>query len=266
MLFPVEKCYTDTIIVEQVPARLERMKSMDKHLTNSKIPAYVGVYNSLYSDIKSGVYPENESLPGEIALSETYGVSRNTLRQSLAILCEDGLIVRSQGRGTIVCARNETDVDGKIHNPMTHLARQKVDGVEIHYNYGAPTDIARAKLGLEKGDIVLASDAVYKVGGEVIGYSFTQVPTAVFNDIGVDATQDDGIDQLVTELIFEHAELWNATFKLVFSNEMESSFLQVEEGHPLVLLEAILHDGARQPFARCKFYFLMEHYQLRFQF
>lgn len=75
---------------------------MQKRLAHSKIPTYVGIYNSLYADITSGVYPENESLPGEVALAEKYNVSRNTLRQALAILCEDGLIVRAQGRGTIV--------------------------------------------------------------------------------------------------------------------------------------------------------------------
>ena len=238
---------------------------MDKRLTSSKMPAYVGVYNSLYSDIKNGVYPENESLPGEIALAEKYGVSRNTLRQALAILSEDGLIVRSQGRGTIVCPRHEAVVGGKVLNPLTNLAREKVDRVEIQYNYGPPTDIARSKLALEKGDIVLASDAVYWVGTDIVGHSFIQIPTAAFNDIGVDAAREDAVEQLVTRLIFEHAEFWNATFKLVCANEMEASFLQVEEGRPMILLEAVLHDQSRRPFARCKFYFLTEHYHLRFQ-
>lgn len=69
---------------------------------NGKVPVYVGVYNALYSDIMNGVYLENEILPGETALAEHYGVSRNTLRQALAILSEDGLIIRSQGKGTLV--------------------------------------------------------------------------------------------------------------------------------------------------------------------
>jgi len=238
---------------------------MHRHSTSSKIPTYVGVYNSLYSDIKNGVYLENESLPGEVALAEKYGVSRNTLRQALAILCEDGLIIRSQGRGTVVVPKQEAAVSGKMLNPMTTLARQQVDGVDIQYNYGPPTDIARGKLGLGKGDIVLASDVVYRVGHMVIGYSFIQIPTAVFNDIGVDTSQEDAIDQLVTHLVFEHAQLWRAVFKLVYANEMESSFLAVEEGTPILLLEAIFYDQSHHPFARGKFYFLPDQYHLEFQ-
>ncbi len=238
---------------------------MDKRLNSSKMPAYIDVYNSLYSDIKNGTYPEGESLPGEISLADKYGVSRNTLRQALAILCEDGLISRSQGRETIVCSHHEGNMSGKVFDPLATLARHSVDCIDIQYNYGPPTDIARTKLGLQKGDIVLASDAVYKVGAQITGYSFTQVPTSAFNAIGVDATKNDAIEQLVTHLIFEHAALWNASFKLVFANEMETHFLHVEEGHPLILLEAILRDQSHHPFARCKFYFLTEHYDLTFQ-
>ena len=49
---------------------------------NPHIPAYVGVYNKLYSDIINGVYLENDFLPGEETLAKKYNVSRNTLRQA----------------------------------------------------------------------------------------------------------------------------------------------------------------------------------------
>lgn len=238
---------------------------MQKRLAHSKIPTYVGIYNSLYADITSGVYPENESLPGEVALAEKYNVSRNTLRQALAILCEDGLIVRAQGRGTIVAPRRETPIGGKLLNPMTHFAKEKVDSVEIQYNYGPPTDIARVHLKLAKGDLVLASDALYHQNETIIGYSFTQIPTALFNELDVDITREDAVEQLVTHLIFEHAQFWHATVKLVYANEMEASHLQIPEGTPLLLLEVLLYDGGCAPFARAKFYFRPEYYRLQFQ-
>lgn len=238
---------------------------MQKRLAHSKIPTYVGIYNSLYADIISGLYPENESLPGEVALAEKYNVSRNTLRQALAILCEDGLIVRAQGRGTIVAPRNKAPIGGKPLNPMTHFAKDKVDSVEIQYNYGPPTDIARANLKLDKGDIVLASDALYHQNETIIGYSFTQIPTSIFNELGVDITREDAVEQLVTHLIFEHAQFWHATIKLVYANEMEASYLQIPEGTPLLLLEAILYDTNCIPFSRNKFYFRPEYYCIQFK-
>jgi GntR family transcriptional regulator of arabinose operon len=39
-------------------------------------------------------------LPTEKALTEEYGVSRNTLRQAIGELVAEGILTRSQGRGT----------------------------------------------------------------------------------------------------------------------------------------------------------------------
>lgn len=240
---------------------------MKNFLIDSKVPAYVAVYNSLYSDIKNGVYPPNESLPGELALAEKYGVSRNTLRQALAILSEDGLITRSQGKETIVAAPRETATPGKHLDPMVSLCRQEIDGVEIQFNYGPPTDIARNKLELEPEDIILASDLIYKVKDTVVGYTFTQVPVAHFKEIGVDTARPDAVEQLTTRQIFEHSDQWDLTVKLISANEMESHTLGIPVGSALILMETLLlAQNARRPFARCKFYFRTEFYHLRFLF
>lgn len=236
---------------------------MKNSLVGSKVPAYVAVYNSLYSDIRNGVYPPNESLPGELALAEKYGVSRNTLRQALAILSEDGLITRSQGKETIVAAVRE-GTPGKHGDPMLRLCRQEVDGVDIQFNYGPPTDIARSKLELGAGDIILAADLVYRVGETVVGYAFTQVPVAYFNDVGVDAVREDAVEQLTTRQIFEYSDQWDVTVKLIYANEMESPTLTVPVGTPLILMETLLRkQNQPRPFARCKFYFRPEYYHLR---
>ena len=241
----------------------EKVSRMKNSLAGSKVPAYVAVYNSLYSDIRNGVYPPNESLPGELALAEKYGVSRNTLRQALAILSEDGLITRSQGKETIVAAVRE-GTPGKHGDPMLRLCRQEVDGVAIQFNYGPPTDIARSKLELGAGDIILAADLVYRVGETVVGYAFTQVPVAYFNDVGVDAVREDAVEQLTTRQIFEYSDQWDVTVKLIYANEMESPTLTVPVGTPLILMETLLRkQNQPRPFARCKFYFRPEYYHLR---
>ncbi len=226
----------------------------------------MGVYNALYSDIADGAYRENETLPGENVLAERYGVSRNTLRQALAILSEDGLIVRAQGKGTLVAPKKDSEPAARPGNPMTGLAREAVSEVRIQYNYGPPTDIARARLGIGRSELVLAADSVYLAGAGVLGYSFTQVPAAMLSALGVDIGLEGEVEKLVTSAIFEQAETWDATFKMVQANEMEAAFLGAQEGRPLQLIEALLYGPGGQSLARCKFYFIPEHYQLRFQF
>ena len=73
-----------------------------KSLGNSKIPSYVPIYDRLYTDIMDGVYESGTKLPGEATLAAKYNVSRNTLRQALTVLVEDGLVAKMQGKGTFV--------------------------------------------------------------------------------------------------------------------------------------------------------------------
>ncbi|HFU4223222.1 TPA: trehalose operon repressor [Streptococcus suis] len=63
---------------------------------------YQEIYNDLKEKIRTNMYPAERSLPTEQQLQEMYGVSRDTVRKSLAMLTEGGLIQKVQGRGSMV--------------------------------------------------------------------------------------------------------------------------------------------------------------------
>lgn len=52
--------------------------------------------------VDSGQWQENDKVPSENALSQQFVCSRMTARRAITELCETGLLVRSQGRGTFV--------------------------------------------------------------------------------------------------------------------------------------------------------------------
>jgi GntR family transcriptional regulator len=69
------------------------------------VPAHQRIHDELIAEIESGVLAPGARLPGEIALAARYGVTRMTLRQALAAMVNDGMLVRRHGVGTFV-ARN----------------------------------------------------------------------------------------------------------------------------------------------------------------
>lgn len=71
---------------------------------------YETVKNKICDEIFAGRYEDGDKIPPERELEELLGVSRVTVRKSLEILEEDGLIVREVGRGTRITLRNRGNV------------------------------------------------------------------------------------------------------------------------------------------------------------
>jgi GntR family transcriptional regulator len=68
----------------------------------SKIPFYQQLYDILRGKIIRGDWKSGDMMPPESELIEQYQVSRNTVRQVLDLLVQEGLIYRQRGRGTFV--------------------------------------------------------------------------------------------------------------------------------------------------------------------
>lgn len=68
-------------------------------------PLYEQVRRRILSEIEAGRLAEGSFLPPEPDLCAAYGVSRITLRRAVGELCEEGRLIRQQGRGTLVASR-----------------------------------------------------------------------------------------------------------------------------------------------------------------
>jgi DNA-binding transcriptional regulator YhcF (GntR family) len=64
------------------------------------------VYAALQERIRSGECPPGSKLPSHTALAAEFGVAPLTMRQVLAQLEDEGMVIRQQGRGTFVQAHS----------------------------------------------------------------------------------------------------------------------------------------------------------------
>ncbi len=76
------------------------MKSLD--YGKGAPPLYMQIYQDLKEKIAGKEYEYGQTLPTEAELQEHYGVSRITIRQAFSSLEQEGLVVRTRGKGTIV--------------------------------------------------------------------------------------------------------------------------------------------------------------------
>src|SRR5918996_3809938 len=68
------------------------------------------IYDSIVGLIVSGEFAENARLPSEVELARRFGASRPVVREALARLRDDGLIVSRQGSGSYVKRRPDQAV------------------------------------------------------------------------------------------------------------------------------------------------------------
>lgn len=68
-------------------------------------PLYAQVKQRLAARIDSGALAEGDFLPPEPELCAEMGVSRITVRRAVKELCDEGLLIRQQGRGTVVARK-----------------------------------------------------------------------------------------------------------------------------------------------------------------
>ncbi len=84
--------------------------------SNDSTPLYLQLKSELRTAITEHVYGCNEKIPTEIQLSQQYGVSRITVRQAVQELCEEGYLVKMQGKGTFV---RQKRISRKLDNLMS---------------------------------------------------------------------------------------------------------------------------------------------------
>lgn len=77
-------------------------------------PKYVRLANILREQIRSSIKTTDKKLPTEAALAKRYGVSRQTVRQALALLKSEGIIKTRQGSGAYIAKAGDKDTSKTI--------------------------------------------------------------------------------------------------------------------------------------------------------
>ena len=87
-------------------------------------PLWKAVSRLLVRQIKTGRYPLGASLPREVDLAEELKVSRNTVREAMRALADEGLVVRRRRAGTVVVSTGHEEPLRFNIDPFASLERR----------------------------------------------------------------------------------------------------------------------------------------------
>lgn len=228
------------------------------------VPLYQQLSSAIHESIEQGEYGINSQIPTEYELGKKYGVSRVTVRKAIGELVEDGVLVRSQGKGTFVATKNPVqnlypfisfalscEAVGRI--PTTTL---------ISYTRETPTRKQREFFGISQSSKIIVIKRIRSVDGVPAILETNLFPPCydfftkesleslnkILNKHGLRPTHSDG------------------KISICRATQEESEYLQVEEGTPLLYVygQAKSQDG--KPLEISKQIIRTDNYQYLVQF
>ncbi|MCH4826694.1 MAG: GntR family transcriptional regulator [Planococcus sp. (in: firmicutes)] len=144
----------------------------------SPIPIYIQIEEQLKKQIQQGDFLVGTAIPSERELTESFGVSRMTVRQSVTNLVNEGLLYREKGRGTFVASpKVEQPLNGLTSFTEDMLARGMVPSNKIiGFEILEPDADVSADLQLVDGDKVYFIERIRFADDKTMAIERTYLP------------------------------------------------------------------------------------------
>ena len=86
--------------------------------TQEPLKAYQRLSEKIQDAIEKGGLKVGDKLPPERALAETFGVSRNSVREAIRTLSEQGILKSRHGDGTYICGSDLAPLTAALLNAV----------------------------------------------------------------------------------------------------------------------------------------------------
>jgi GntR family transcriptional regulator len=228
------------------------MKVLD---INSFVPLYHQLKEIILENIENNEWMPGDKIPSEHQLCEQYNVSRNTAKKAIEELVQKGSLHRIQGKGTFVSRpKIEQSLSG-FYSFSKVMKDKGLNPKDIILEIGKkkPSRTIMKALQLQEGDDVIELKRLRCANNEPIILESSYLPTNIINDeekirlVG----EIPLYDILANEfgIVVVRAK---ETFEPVLVRDYESTYLEVDEGNPALLLERITYDQNKRPIEFCK--------------
>ena len=136
------------------PERSEGRKAAFALAQDSGMPIYAQLIVHFRQQIENGVWPVGRNIPALGILSAEYGVARETIRQAIGFLEQEGLIASRRGRGTTVLRKPEAELWYRVPESWEELVSRADGIVGTALELDAPRRLPQLP---DAGDVALAA-------------------------------------------------------------------------------------------------------------
>jgi GntR family transcriptional regulator len=227
------------------------MASPPRFRVRDGAPVHEQIERWFHEAFAAGRFRSGDRLPTERALATHLGVSRMTLRQSLATLETRGLVVRRLGRsgGTYVGSPRVVECDLAAVTGFSEQMRRSglAPGARVisAERRRAPREVAQA-LGLSTGVSTIRVERVRSGDGEPVALEESWFPTRLFQDL-LSRDLEGSLYALLEAGWGRRPVRLRETLEPVLAGPREAGLLDTTPGAPLMLVRRTAIDGSGTP-------------------
>lgn len=198
------------------------------------------VADVLRHQIHAGGYPDG--LPAEAALAAEFFVSRNTVREALATLKDEGLIDRGPKVGTHVAVRKvDHELDALVGLKETFTGYGEVrNEVRAAVSVPAPPQVAR-RLRVPTGDQVVFIERLRYLDDLPLSLDMTYLAPDIGAAVLQHPLEHNDVFSLIEEVTGRSLGLAGLAVEAVSADAHSAAILQVPDGSATLLLERLTH-------------------------
>ncbi len=212
-------------------------------MESNSTPLYRQIANNIREEIKKSPLRVGEAIPSEMKLAKKYDVSRVTIRQSIDILVNEGLLYRVKGSGTYLkkpkIEHNIYKLQGFIEEIQSQN-RKYVNKI-IEFKIHRVEDHIGHILKLDKGEQVFFVSRIRYVDSIPAIVEYTYLPVKLFPDLSYEIMLSSKYEYIEVKKGFKIKESYQEFIPILPDKKMQD-LLSIEENTPIlkVVMNSVL--------------------------
>jgi GntR family transcriptional regulator len=231
--------------------------------------SFAPLYHQLADKLKLMIdqqFASGDMLPSESELIARYHVSRNTVRQAVEILVQQGFVITRQGKGTYVASERNRYRLQQLVSFSEDMRRRGLhpDTRLLGLSRIVPPEKIFSELQLNDGDDTYEIRRLRLADGEPMALSTAYIPCALFPDLSGEAVASGSLFALIASHSLYKISYADRLIKPAVADAVQAELLQVALGGPLMLVEGPAFLENDQPVEYVITYYRGDRYEFSF--
>ncbi len=209
---------------------------------NSVVPLYYQLKEIIMSEIKNGSYKEDSILPTENEISQHFAISRNTVRQAISMLVQEGWLYRVKSKGTFVtCPQID---QGYIQKIESYKIRVSKDGMKartevIDMKVIEADEKVAEKLQIAKAEKVIQLSRLRFANEKPMAYIDTYMSLVRCGFILDYDFAQESLYKVLQQDIATEVKYVNRLIRAVPSKEIDFKYMHISKEIPIQLITSV---------------------------